>query len=70
MNTNNKPDTLIREHQAARLLGVKPTTLTAWRCRGETGPPFVKVGRLVRYRPADIEAFIRTNTVRTNRGRG
>jgi excisionase family DNA binding protein len=52
--------------EAARYLGLQPTTLEAWRCRGE-GPSFVKLGRAVRYRQADLDAWIesrvRQNTI-------
>lgn len=51
--------------QAAKYLDLKPTTLEAWRCRGG-GPRFVKMGRLVKYRRSDLDAFIesrlRSNT--------
>ena len=47
--------------QAAEYLGLKRTTLEAWRCRGD-GPRFVKMGRLVKYRHADLEAFIESRT--------
>lgn len=43
--------------QAAEYLNLKRTTLEAWRCRGG-GPKFVKLGRLVKYRLADLDEFI------------
>lgn len=57
---------LLTTEQAADVLGTTRRTLEAWRCVG-AGPVFVKLrGRLVRYRPSDLEAFItvgaRTNT--------
>lgn len=52
--------------EAARYLGLQKTTLEAWRCRGD-GPQFVKLGRAVRYRQADLDAWIdsriRQNTI-------
>lgn len=54
--------------QAAEYLGLQKTTLEAWRCRGG-GPRFVKLGRSVRYRQSDLDAWIesriRDNTVET-----
>jgi predicted DNA-binding transcriptional regulator AlpA len=47
---------LLNERDAAALLGVSVRSLQAWRQRGE-GPVYVKLGRLVRYRPADLDAF-------------
>lgn len=43
--------------QAAEFLQVKKTTLEQWRWHGK-GPQFCKVGRCVRYRRADLEAFL------------
>lgn len=41
---------------AADELGLSPRTLEGWRRRGE-GPPYLKIGRRVKYRPEDIEAY-------------
>lgn len=38
------------EEQEAKRIGFAPKTLANQRCRGD-GPPFLKVGRLVRYDP-------------------
>jgi len=42
---------------AAAFLQVEPATLEQWRWRGK-GPLFVKLGRSVIYRKADLDAFI------------
>lgn len=42
---------------AASYLGLQPSTLEAWRVRGG-GPRFLKLGRSVRYRQTDLDAFI------------
>ncbi len=39
---------------AAKLAGIAQKTLENMRSRGD-GPPFLKLGRLVRYDPRDIE---------------
>jgi excisionase family DNA binding protein len=49
--------TLLTQREAAMALRISERTLERWRCRGGT-LPFVKAGRRVLYRPADIEAFI------------
>jgi excisionase family DNA binding protein len=41
----------------ADLLGVSRWTLYGWRCRRE-GPPGLKIGGRVRYRPDDLEQWI------------
>lgn len=51
------PDELLRSDKVAELLGVKPTTLIAWRHEGR-GPRFLKIGRLAYYRRADIRAYL------------
>jgi len=48
---------LLTERQAAELLGWTPDTLRLRRFRGQE-PEYIKIGRSVRYAPADIEAFI------------
>ena len=45
----------------AAFLGVTEATLADWRYR-RRGPAFVKVGRLVRYRLEDLDAWLDTET--------
>ena len=56
---------MLRTIEAAKILGLQKSTLEAWRSRGG-GPQFVKLGRAVRYRGEDLEAFLvarlRSNT--------
>jgi hypothetical protein len=47
---------LLETVHAADELGLSPRTLEGWRRRGE-GPPYLKIGRRVKYRPEDIEAY-------------
>jgi excisionase family DNA binding protein len=42
--------------EAASYLHIQPTTLEQWRWNGR-GPRFIKMGRSVRYRIADLDAF-------------
>ncbi|MGD9825095.1 helix-turn-helix transcriptional regulator [Desulfobacter sp.] len=48
---------LLTREQAANYLSLKKSTLEAWAVRGG-GPSMVKMGKAVRYRLADLEAFI------------
>lgn len=48
---------LLPEKDAARLLSVSQRTLQAWRVSGE-GPPYIKMGRAIRYSRADLIAWI------------
>lgn len=52
-------DALVNTNDAAVLLCIRPTTLVWYRSHGG-GPTFVRVGRAVRYRIADLKAYIRT----------
>jgi Helix-turn-helix domain len=59
---NMDPDASVNETQAAMFLGVSVRTLQAWRVRGG-GPPYVKIGRTVRYRRRALLAFQDERTV-------
>lgn len=48
---------LFNEFEVEEIYGLKVATLRGWRFRG-LGPRFLKLGRSVRYRAADIEAWI------------
>ncbi len=54
------PSDLVDEVALAARLGVSRSTLQSWRYTGR-GPRYVKVGRLIRYRNADVEAYLRAN---------
>lgn len=58
----SRPPNQIDDKQAAAALGVKPSTLAVWRSTGRYDLPFAKVGRLVRYRLADLAKFIDSRT--------
>lgn len=53
---------------AAKYLGLKPSTLNDWRTQNR-GPVFLRLGSAIRYRVADLDAFLEQSTVRT-RGSG
>lgn len=55
--------TLLTREQAARFLNIRPQTLSAWASTGRYALPFIRVGRCVRYRRADLEHFLLRNTV-------
>lgn len=54
---------MLHTTEAAEYLNVTPHTLEVWRCTGRHKLPFVKVGRLVRYRVADLDAWLASRTV-------
>jgi predicted site-specific integrase-resolvase len=53
---------LVDERQAAKILDVAPGTLSVWRSTGRYQIPFIKVGHLVRYRLADLDAWLESRT--------
>lgn len=48
---------LLDEEAAAPLVGMTVSTLQKKRVTGD-GPPYVKMGRSVRYRPEDLEQYV------------
>jgi excisionase family DNA binding protein len=52
-----KPTTLLTPAEVAERLGISTATLATWRCTKRYPLSYVKVGRLVRYRIADLDAF-------------
>ena len=56
-------ETLLTTEQVAELLGLRPNLLREWKSlddkdAGHRGPKATKLGRLVRYKPSDINAWI------------
>ncbi len=49
--------------QAATFLGIEPTTLEVWRCTKRHNIPYIKVGRLCRYRRKDLEDWLASRTI-------
>ncbi len=49
---------LLTPETVSELLGVTAHTLAVWRCSKRYNLAYVKVGASVRYRPADVDAFI------------
>jgi hypothetical protein len=55
-------DELLTEGESAEFLKVSTRTLQAWRCNN-SGPPFARVGRSIRYRRADLRHWLSSRTV-------
>ena len=54
---------LLTRKEAAELLGTTEGTLAVWACNKRYGLPMVKIGRLVKYKLSDLNAFIERRTV-------
>ena len=61
MTTSSIGPSLLKDPEAALRLGISPSTLRSWRCRG-IGPSYVKLGRgkkaAVRYDHQDLDEYI------------
>lgn len=61
-NDNDVLPEFLDERSLCALLAISSVTATKWRAKAK-GPPFIKVGRLVRYRRSDVDAWLRANTI-------
>lgn len=61
LNTNT-PNHLLTRKEAAEFLGVTEHTLAVWASTKRYDLPYIKVGRLVKYRYSDLLGFIDRNT--------
>ena len=53
---------LLTADQAAEYIGVKPQTLAIWRSTGRYSLPFLKVGRLIKYRRENLEKWLESRS--------
>lgn len=53
---------LMSDAEATAYLDLASGTLSVWRCTGRYNLPFIKVGRAVRYRKADLDAWLASRT--------
>ncbi|HUO06988.1 MAG TPA: helix-turn-helix domain-containing protein [Phycisphaerae bacterium] len=58
---------LLKTTEAAVYLDLEPVTLERWRAM-RRGPKYCKVGRNVRYRRIDLDAFLTAQTIQTSMG--
>lgn len=49
---------LLKKEQVSEILGITVGTLAVWRTTKRYNLPYVKSGRLIRYREQDVQAFI------------
>ena len=55
--TNNTLETLLNEHEVARITGLSVASVRRWRLL-RLGPKYLKIGAAVRYKPDDITAWL------------
>jgi excisionase family DNA binding protein len=54
---------LLSRDDAARYMNVRPQTLACWASSGRYGLRYIRVGRSVRYRKSDLDAWLASRTV-------
>ena len=59
-------DQAINEIEAAKVLDMAIQTLRNWRSQRK-GPPYIKLGRAVRYDPADIKKYLEGHKINPER---
>ena len=50
---------LLSRKEAAAFLGVSHETLAVWACLNRYELPYIRVGRLAKYRRSDLEAWLK-----------
>jgi excisionase family DNA binding protein len=53
---------LLTRREAAAYLGISEQTLAIWKCSARYDLPVIKVGRLVKYRRSELDAFLSRHT--------
>lgn len=59
----NQANSLLTVEEAAAYLTIAKSTLNIWRITGGRGLPFVKLGRVVRYKKSDLDEYLKRQTV-------
>lgn len=59
MNDDHK---LVNSKEAADYLGVCRATLTKWRINNPYNLPFIRIGKMCKYRLADLAEFLKRHT--------
>lgn len=60
---SNTEKRLLSRKEAAKYLGLSKSTLKFWASKARNDLPFVRIGRLAKYRLEDLDAFITRHTV-------
>jgi len=54
---------VLTREEASAYLGVSPSTMANWACTKKFDLPYFRVGRSVRYKKVDLDAFIESGLV-------
>jgi excisionase family DNA binding protein len=56
-------DPLFPRVEAAEYIGVAPQTLAIWAMTGRYSLPYIRVGRLCKYRKSDLDKWLASRTI-------
>ena len=65
MENNSKTKCVLTTKEAADFLQIPARTLENWRCNQRYNLPYIKIGRLIRYRMIDLVAWINSSRITT-----
>ena len=65
MKAQKKRSPLFDAYEAAHYLDLHPGTLSNWRLQG-IGPAYVRIGKNIRYRVADLDEWITVRRVESD----
>ncbi len=54
---------LLSNREAAKYIQITPGTLHVWRCENRYAIPYLRIGTKIRYRRADLDAFLSSRLV-------
>lgn len=63
LNNQNITSPMLNREDAAKYLGISSSTLANWACTRKFNIPYIRLGKAVRYRKSDLDAFIESNAV-------
>jgi predicted DNA-binding transcriptional regulator AlpA len=62
--TRSGRERFLTDNEVAGWLGTTTATLAVWRCTHRYPLPYIKLGRLVRYRESDVLTFLESRLVK------
>ena len=66
---NNTLETLLNEHDVARIMGLSVASVRRWRLMRQ-GPKYLKIGAAVRYKAEDVSAWLESRPTGGERNPG
>lgn len=61
----NQDDRLFTPQEAAEYLGLSIQTLAGYRCKKSRNIPYIKMGKVIRYKKSDLDDHLESCTIRS-----